>query len=68
MDFIEMRKNVWQLGENGFGIAAVDRVHVVPFKRVHEAFRHPVGLRTAHRGMDGSSPIARARACVSWTR
>ncbi len=56
MDLIEMRKSVWQLGENDFCIAAVHRVHVVPFKRIHEAFRHPVGLRAAHRRMDRLEP------------
>lgn len=39
MDLIEMRKGVWKLGQNGFGIAAVHRADIVPFKRVHEAQR-----------------------------
>lgn len=62
MDLIEMRKGVWQLGPNGFGIAAVHRADIVPFERVDEAFRHGVGLGAAHRRMDRFDPIACAKA------
>ena len=56
MDLIEMRKGVWQLGQNGLGIAAVHRAAIVPFERVHEALRHAVGLGASHRGMDRFEP------------
>jgi len=64
MDFIEMRKSVWQLSENGFGIAAVHRTDVVPFKHVHEALRHSVRLRAANWRMDRfEAHLARQGMC-----
>ena len=56
MDLVEMRKGVWKLGQNCFGIAAVHHAEIVPFKRVHEALRHAVGLEAAHRRMDRFEP------------
>ena len=51
MDLIEMRKSVWQLGQDDRGDAAIPLAHVVAFECAYEAFGHPVRLRAAHRRM-----------------
>lgn len=53
MDFIEVLKSVWQLGKNDFDGAAIHLADVIPFERIDKAFRHTVGLYTAHRRMNG---------------
>lgn len=56
MDLIEMRKGVWQLGENDLGIAAVHQTHVVPLKGIHEALSDAIRLRAAYRRVDRLDP------------
>lgn len=56
MDLVEVHKGVWQLSQNDFCAAAVHQVHVVPFKRVHEAFSNAVRLRAAYRRVHRFNP------------
>ena len=48
VDLIEMRKSVWQLGQDHGGRAAIHLAHVIAFEGVHEALGDSVRLRAAN--------------------
>lgn len=53
MHLIEMLERGRHLSQHDVCAGAIHLADVIAFKRVHEALGHAIGLRTAHRGVDG---------------
>lgn len=51
MHLVDVSEGVAQLSQHGSAAAAIHVTDIIAFKRVHEALRHTVRLRTVHRRM-----------------